>query len=121
VTGQPGANLTNITDWFVNNKSLMVLKMPFDKNSSTVAKDYSPFTNTGVVQGSVAWSPNGISGGAYAFNGINGDLINISDSPSLHFGNGSYSLEAWFNASAVSPGDQDIFSKYDGNTGFVKC
>jgi len=117
VTGAVNATLTNITDWFVNNKSLMVLKMPFNTNDSSNAKDYSPFQNNGTIINTASWTTAGISGGAYLFNGVN-DYINVSDDPTLNFGNGSYSLEAWFNASAVSPSDQWIITKYDGIFGF---
>jgi len=94
VTGKINATLTNITDWFVNNKSLMVLKMPFDKNSSTVAKDYSPFQNNGTVNASI-WTSAGISGGAYRFNGIN-DVIDCGNDSSLNPIN-EITVEAWIN------------------------
>ena len=85
--------------------------MTLNTNNSNFTRDYSPFWNNGTVNNSL-WTTNGISGGAYLFNVINSS-INISDDPSLSFGNGSFSVEAWFNASTISTGDQNLFFKFN--------
>ena len=113
VTGEPNATLTNITDWFVNNDSLMVLKMPFNTNSSTVAKDYSPYKNNGTVI-NATWTSLGISGGAYSFDGA-GDFINISDNSSLDFGTRNFTVCAWANNTNNGNIEAMLFAKSGNN------
>jgi len=72
-------NVKNITNWYLNNKSIQLLNMPFEGGStSTYTKDYSGFNNNGVVSGAY-WNATGghDNFGAYQFDGIN-DFINLS-------------------------------------------
>ncbi len=48
-----GDSVTNIINWYENGKSITVLNMPFDTNSSSVVKDYSPYENNGGFYGSM--------------------------------------------------------------------
>ena len=112
-----GDNVTNIIDWRLNGTSIAGLIMTFDTNKSNttaaVIKDYSQYQNNGTLGGEVAdafptWTTNGISGGAYNFDGKD-DFIAVSNAApsgsdnSLDFGKSgsSYSVEAWVNPSAV--------------------
>ncbi|MBW2973644.1 VCBS repeat-containing protein [Candidatus Woesearchaeota archaeon] len=111
VTGQP--DVTNITDWFVNNQSLMVLKMPFNINNATTAKDYSPFANNGAVNGSV-WTAAGISGGAYIYDGID-DGISVPADNSLNLSE-NFSVEVWIKPRKLGgAGTQYILDKGDAS------
>ncbi|MBU0962688.1 MAG: VCBS repeat-containing protein, partial [Nanoarchaeota archaeon] len=73
------SNVKNITNWYLNNKSIQLLNMPFEGGStSSYTKDYSGFNNNGVVS-SAYWNSTGghDNFGAYQFDGIN-DFINLS-------------------------------------------
>ncbi|MBD3260061.1 hypothetical protein GF371_05565, partial [Candidatus Woesearchaeota archaeon] len=123
VADADGDLVTNITDWYRNDKSWNVLKMPFDVDNSSLAKDLSPFGNDGVVRNGAAWTSSGISGGAYDFDGSN-DFINVSNPTdgSLDFPGGNFSLEVWFKTSStIGAIDQNLITKYDGgnNYGYV--
>ena len=59
--------VTNIYNWYRNNTSITNLLLPFDTNSSSIAKDYSGYDNNGIIVRGVAWTNNGKVGGAYKF------------------------------------------------------
>jgi hypothetical protein len=59
---------TYIYNWSVNGNPIMNLLMPFDTNSSIVAKDYSGNGHNGTVVGPI-WINGGRVGGAYQFDG----------------------------------------------------
>ncbi|MBD3304338.1 hypothetical protein GF343_04270, partial [Candidatus Woesearchaeota archaeon] len=82
VTDPNNDSLTNITNWYKNGKSLTILNMPFDTNSNTNVRDYTPYANNGTNNGS-AWITAGILGGAYDFDGVN-DYIEVPHSASLN-------------------------------------
>ncbi|MBN2367782.1 LamG domain-containing protein, partial [Candidatus Woesearchaeota archaeon] len=70
VTGNYSAN--NITNWYVNNVSLMVLNMPFEGvygNEDNNVTDYTDFGNNGTVFGATWNRTGGVVGGAYTFDG----------------------------------------------------
>jgi len=67
----------NIFNWYVNDVSLTNLLYTFDTNDPRTAKDYSPYSNNGIIHGAT-WTSNGIIGGAYYFDGES-DYIKISD------------------------------------------
>ena len=75
-------------------------------------KDYSGNNNYGTVH-HVTWTPNGIQGGAYIFNGIN-SYVRVNDNPSLG-GNGTWSqisIEFWIEPMASQNGAR-IIAKRD--------
>jgi len=59
--------ITNIYNWYRNDTSVTNLLLPFNTNSSTIAKDYSGYSNNGVFVGGVTWTIDGKVGGAYKF------------------------------------------------------
>ncbi|MBU0757937.1 MAG: hypothetical protein KKF44_07740, partial [Nanoarchaeota archaeon] len=80
-----GHNVTNITNWYKNNNSILRLYYPFEGGSnSTYTKDYSGNSNDGTVVGAVWNRTGGQVGGAYDFNGslsyiqtaLSGETIN---------------------------------------------
>ncbi|MGV8085087.1 MAG: NosD domain-containing protein, partial [Candidatus Bilamarchaeum sp.] len=68
----------NITNWYVNNFSILVFNMPFEGGSnSTFTKDYSPYGNNGSVNGATWNATGGYDGfGAYEFDGVD-DYIDL--------------------------------------------
>jgi hypothetical protein len=89
-----GDSVANIYTWYQNNTPINVLHLPFDTNSSTAVKDYSGYNNNGMIVGSVAWTQNGIVGGAYQFKD---GFIQIPGTSVLD-GNGAWSeitIEHW--------------------------
>jgi hypothetical protein len=84
----------------VNGVSTTDLLLPFDTNSSAIVEDYSGYDNNGAIHGNVAWTSNGIVGGAYTFNR---GFIQIPGS-SLLDGGGSWSqitVECWVYLTAT--------------------
>ena len=110
-----GDSVTNIYNWLRGGTSYTALYLPFETNSLYTAKDYSGYGNNGAITGAT-WTSQGVTGGAYAFDGS--DCITVSDSASL--GNsGSWSeltLEYWVNPSEDQKGTR-ILSKSDENSG----
>ena len=72
-----GDKVTNVYKWYLNNMSVANVLLPFNTRNATTAKDYSGNGNDGVVKGAT-WTPNGIVGGVYSFDGYN-DYIMIPD------------------------------------------
>jgi len=70
-------NLTYIYNWYRNDKSILLLNMPFEGGSNdTFTKDYSGFGNDGTVHGASWNSTSGHdSSGAYEFDGVNDKAI----------------------------------------------
>ncbi|MEK6907191.1 MAG: S8 family serine peptidase, partial [Nanoarchaeota archaeon] len=52
VNNTDSTGLSNITNWYENNQSLLVLNMPFVTNTSDV-KDYSGYNNNGTISGAL--------------------------------------------------------------------
>ena len=109
VVDPEGSPVTNITNWFMNGTSITVLNMPFDTNITSNAtgavRDYSPYQNNGTLgNGSLAkvpvWIDNGISGGAYIFDGSS-DEIAVSADNSLNLSK-DLSIEVWIKPRAVT-------------------
>ncbi len=67
---EDGDSVTNIYNWYKNNKSIMVLNMPFDTKVTNGTKDYSGYANNGILYGP-NWTSSGKVGGAYEFDGVN--------------------------------------------------
>ncbi|MBD3260062.1 hypothetical protein GF371_05570, partial [Candidatus Woesearchaeota archaeon] len=85
VSDSDGEPVKNITNWYVNNVSLMVLKMLFEGGSTEYfTPDYSVYGNNGTVKNGTTWSSSAgfDSWGAYQFDGTD-DYIEIADDSSL--------------------------------------
>ncbi|MFC1741504.1 LamG-like jellyroll fold domain-containing protein [Nanoarchaeota archaeon] len=91
----------NITNWYVNGTSIMVLNMPFEAtgayNESNWTKDYSGnFSNHGNVTNATWNSIGGYDGrGAYEFDGL-GDHIDCGNDSSLNWGSGDGTVCLWY-------------------------
>ncbi|MFH2019881.1 MAG: DUF2341 domain-containing protein [archaeon] len=80
LTSVSGYPVVNITTWYRDYSPLSVLYMPFEGNNNYEdyeTKDYSGYTNDGVVYGATWNRTGGKVGGAYEFDGVD-DYINIS-------------------------------------------
>ncbi len=99
-----GDKVINITNWYKNNKSTMVLYMPFEGGSnSTYTKDYSGYGNDGTVT-SATWNRTGGKvGGGYEFDS-NG-FINISSSPVLN-PTSAITIESWIYMDSINNATQ---------------
>ncbi len=95
----------------INPKGL-VLYLPFDESSGSVAKDYSGNGNDGTLYVGAGDNPDnkwidGMFGNALEFDGVN-DYINIPDSPSLNiYGKTPITISLWMKKlgpSALSTG-----------------
>ncbi|MBU0590880.1 right-handed parallel beta-helix repeat-containing protein [Candidatus Micrarchaeota archaeon] len=91
-------SINNITNWYVNSRSITLLNMPFEATGgieSTWAKDYSNYSNHGTVINAVWNRTGGYDGfGAYHFDG-SGDYIDAGDDPTLRSGNDTFSISIW--------------------------
>jgi len=101
-----GVDQTNSDSWPITGN--LALNAPLYHTSLNA----SPFTTKDVVEHSctvagATWTSDG-----YSFDG-NNDLINCGDDVSLDFG-AAMTLEAWVNASAITPGNQFIIARDDG-------
>jgi len=117
-----GDKVTNIYKWSVGSQPVANLILPFDTRNETVAKDYSAYGNNGKVVGAV-WTPNGIVGGAYSFDGKD-DAIIVSDGGAGYFDDKSYptnnpelggdgtwneiTVEAWIYLTAYNNGSRIV-------------
>ena len=99
--------VTNIYNWYRNNTSITNLLLPFDTNSSTIAKDYSGNGNDGIIVRDVTWINNGQVGGAYEFNR---GYIKIAGASTLD-GGGKWSeitVEHWIYLKSYRSGTRTI-------------
>ncbi|MBN1386796.1 LamG domain-containing protein [Candidatus Woesearchaeota archaeon] len=103
-------NVTNIINWYKDGKSLMTVNMPFDTNISTeesgAVRDYSGYENNGTLGAGTpanmpAWINDGISGGAYEFDGTN-DRIRLDSFSNLNTSTGTVSYWARFNTNGTA-------------------
>ncbi len=90
---------TYIYNWSVNNNPIVDILLPFDTNSSDVAKDYSGNTHDGTIYGA-SWMEEGVVGGCYAFDGID-DYMEIPYCYSADVID-ELTIEAWINTSGSS-------------------
>jgi len=93
-----GDKVNNVYNWYVDDKSLTQLLLPFDLKDDLLAKDYSGYDNHGTVT-DASWLSNGVLGGAYAFDG--NSSITIPDDPSIR-SDGTQtglSIEFWIKTS----------------------
>ena len=107
------AGFTNITNWYLNNVSIMLLNLPMENISNTTRTyDYSGFGKIGNVSNVNYSSTGGYDGfGAYEFN-YSGTPHNISfgDDDSLIGINYTWSL--WFKEYEITNEVHDIFAKW---------
>lgn len=116
----------NITNWYLNNKSITSLYLPFEGGSTSGngaetgnTKDYSGYDNNGTVYNATWSSSLGKIGGAYNFTSVNHTYIETDLVPTE---NQSFTMIAWFwsdDVTASSParvimGDKD--DQADGST-----
>jgi len=99
---QGNNSIYNITsNWFESNRSLLVVNLPFERNTSTQVIDYSGLKNHGTIYGDVLCSnANGFSGMGCSFDG-NGDEIKIPPSQTHNFTT-ELTIEAWVYATALN-------------------
>ncbi len=86
-------SVRNVTTWYLNSSSIMVLNMPFEVSGDenrTNATDYSPYGNNGTPYNlasttDAVWNATGgfDGGGAYEFDGGGGGIL-VGNDPSLH-------------------------------------
>jgi hypothetical protein len=116
VSDADGDNVKNITNWKINDTSIVVLNMPFEEINATAtnnAWDYSGFGNNGTVTGATWSATAGYDGfGAYQFDG-DGDNITLGNGTSLNI-SGAITLEVWINATNLG-GDGTLNSYYKIN------
>ena len=107
-------SLKDITNWYKNGNSIIVVNMPFEGGSnSTHTRDYSGNGYNGTVSGAIWNSTGGYDGfGAYEFDGVN-DMIVISDGGSISLP--EFTLSVWIKPKFNGTDDKKIFSK--GNIG----
>jgi len=100
-----GIAMTNIYNWYVDNRSITVLNLPFDMNESSIASgavnDYSGIGHDatlgeGTAANAPSWNSSGKVGGAYSFDGTT-DYISVPDSDDWTFGgDGNFTIAAWY-------------------------
>jgi len=111
-TNLDSTGLTNITNWYENNQSMLVLNMPFDTNGSDVF-DYSGFGNNGTIIGAnqnTTWSfgadCKGL-GGCYNFQ-VGGTISNFTginitrEFSRINNLSDNFSIELWFKTNNVN-------------------
>ncbi len=138
-----GDNITNITDWRKDSKSIAVLNMPFDSNNSAgtgKTKDYSTFDNNGTLEnltrgaGGVSTPPehdNGKIGKGLRFTAVGegyngtqwnsgGGYITVPYTQSLNLSD--FTLAAWINPAPCKYAGGAII-RQDSNymLDFVEC
>jgi hypothetical protein len=96
-----GGYTTLIHDWKMDGSSIAVLNMPFDTEVSVsdtgAVRDYTSSPGNGTLGGgnsskAPVWTSNGISGGAYDFDGIDDFIFRSGDSSDLTT---QFSASAW--------------------------
>jgi hypothetical protein len=97
----------NVTDWLVNNQSILLLNMPFEHNESRnetgLIRDYSTPAQNGTLGAGnntfiPTWNLSGQVGGAYIFDGIN-DYIQ-TESTDLQTAD-NFTITVWIRANTV--------------------
>jgi hypothetical protein len=111
-------SVTNIYNWWKDNKAIMLLNMPFDVNVSSTASgavgDYSGYGNDGTLGGGTSdyapvWTSSGKVGGAYVFDGTNDYISLPSVNPTQ-----AITVEAWIKSADNTgySGSWQLVSKY---------
>ncbi|OGM91093.1 hypothetical protein A2755_00020 [Candidatus Wolfebacteria bacterium RIFCSPHIGHO2_01_FULL_48_22] len=94
---------------------------PMNEATSTIAGDYSGNGNNGTLTGMAfpptstsGWTNQGKRGGAINFDGVD-DYVDVGSSTATQL-TGSMTLSAWFKITANGGDDNDIVTKYYGDT-----
>ncbi len=97
----------------------LTLYLKLDEVSGIVATDSSGNTNNGTMTNGEGdeWTPNGISGGAYAPNAAD-EEINVSNNATLNPGTGDFSYTFWIIGPNFGDAGHFVIRKYDGASGF---
>jgi hypothetical protein len=112
-------SLTYIYNWIVNGYSITNVILPFDTNTNISAKDYSGSNYNGTLYGP-DWSPNGIIGGCYFFDGGE-DLMTIDLPPVFSdISRNDFTVSVWFKSSDIRAPHKTIIDAGADNTNFVK-
>jgi hypothetical protein len=116
-----GDSIFNITNWLVDDKSITLLNMPFEKINSTTtnnAWDYSGYGNNGSEQGGVVWnSTGGRDGrGAYSFDGSN-DYISVPNGVAVNIYT-PFTVSLW-TKNDVNPSNFDMILSTVSTTGWA--
>jgi len=91
---------TYIYRWIVDGKPLTEILMPFDTESSTIAKDYSGNGYNGSIVGAT-WTEEGKVGGAYYFDG-GSDYITVNSSPFDDVLYNDFTISVWIKSDAIA-------------------
>ena len=102
-----GDGVSSIVNWLKNGNSIYELLLPFDRQIDALSignlDDYSGNNLLVQLNGGNSsahipvWSSNGISAGAYEFNGLT-DYITVEHTNALNFSNNKISVEFWMKA-----------------------
>jgi hypothetical protein len=119
-TVNPDINATTyIYNWLVNGFPLAELIMPFNTNSSTVAKDYSGNGHDATVVGA-EWTPNGVVGGAYYFDGSSYYLTMSVPNVFNDIANSDFTLCVWLKADDIYLDNSVALLASKDNNNFIK-
>ncbi len=78
----------------------LVCLLPFEEGFGVRVRDYSLFENHGTISGA-SWI-DGKYGKALSFNGVD-NYVSVPHDPSLNFGTGDFTLEAWVKLPSFIP------------------
>jgi len=87
---------------------------PLDETSGGIAADIAGFPTNGVHVNGPMPGP-GMVAGALNFDGVN-DYVQVADHPSLNFGTGNLSIDAWIKTSAASGVQLLVDKRVEGAT-----
>ncbi len=93
----------------------LVLLLPFGEGVGDNVRDYSLFENHGTIIGAT-WV-DGKYGKALSFDGLN-DYVSVPHNPSLNFGTGNFTLEAWVKLYSLATYQELILKTYDWSTAY---
>ena len=111
--------LTYIYQWILNGNPYAQLLLPFDTKNNQIAKDYSGYGNHGTVFGA-NWTPNGIVGGAYFFNGSS-EYIHCTVPPVFtNMDDNAFTISMWVKSSDIDEPHKVLFEASYSNKNFAK-
>ncbi|MFP4403497.1 MAG: LamG-like jellyroll fold domain-containing protein [Candidatus Woesearchaeota archaeon] len=109
-----GSSTISAINWFKNNKSISLLNMPFEGNSTNALIDYSTNNNNGEYFGNSHWNyGNGLNNnGNIVLDGTN-DWIRVNHSETFSQALDKMTIEAWIYDTASDTQPRGIISKRD--------
>lgn len=90
----------------------------FDEGAGAVAADSSGTGNAGTLVNGAGWTTGRVGSGALRLQRSLSQRVTVNDSPSLSFGNQSFTITAWASLSSDFS-NSAIVSKRTGNTGYA--